>query len=94
VFDSGDFSENETSLITDWFNHTPRAVLAKNFGVPGSAFANLPKNVGQTRYVFEGAVPPSRDEDAPPYPAVQPPLSCTWRMMGQEPIKVPAGRPT
>ena len=34
VFDSGDFSENETFLITDWFNHTPRDVLAKNFGVP------------------------------------------------------------
>ena len=32
VFDSGDFSENETFLITDWFNHTPREVLAKNFG--------------------------------------------------------------
>ena len=24
VFDSGDFSENETFLITDWFAHTPR----------------------------------------------------------------------
>jgi oxalate decarboxylase len=29
VFDSGDFSENETFLITDWFTHTPRDVLAK-----------------------------------------------------------------
>ena len=34
VFDDGDFSENETFLITDWFEHTSRAVLAKNFGVP------------------------------------------------------------
>jgi oxalate decarboxylase len=31
VFDSGDFSENETFPITDWFNHTPRDVLAKNW---------------------------------------------------------------
>jgi oxalate decarboxylase len=91
VFDSGDFSENETFLITDWLNHTPREVLAKSFGVPGSAFANLPKDVGRTRYVFDGEVPPARDDDAPPYPAVEPPLSYTWRMMGQEPIKVPGG---
>jgi oxalate decarboxylase len=42
VFDSGDFSENETFLITDWFNHTPRDVLAKNFGVAESAFDVLP----------------------------------------------------
>ena len=29
VFDSGDFSENETFLICDWFAHTPREVLPK-----------------------------------------------------------------
>jgi oxalate decarboxylase len=91
VFDSGDFSENETFLITDWLNHTPQDVLAKNFGVPGSAFTKLPKDVGHTRYVFDGKLPPSRDDDPPPYPAVEPPLSYTWRMMGQEPIKVPGG---
>jgi oxalate decarboxylase len=27
VFDSGNFSENETFLISDWFAHTPREVL-------------------------------------------------------------------
>ena len=45
VFDDGDFSENETFLITDWFKHTPRDVLAKNFGVSESAFANIPIDV-------------------------------------------------
>ena len=35
VFDDGGFSENSTFLITDWFAHTPRDVLAKNFGVAG-----------------------------------------------------------
>jgi oxalate decarboxylase len=91
AFDSGDFSENETFLITDWFNHTPRDVLAKNFGVPASAFANLPKDIGQTRYVFDGKVPPSRADDAPPPPAIEPPLSFTWHMHAQEPIKTPGG---
>ena len=75
VFDSGDFSENETFLITDWFNHTPRDVLAKNFGVAESAFDNLPTNIGHTRYMFSGAVPPALVDDAPPYPATQPPRS-------------------
>jgi oxalate decarboxylase len=42
VFDDGNFSENETFLLTDWLKHTPRAVLAKNFGVPEAAFADLP----------------------------------------------------
>src|SRR5271154_935000 len=41
VFDSGSFSENETFLITDLFKHTPRDVLAKNFGVPEDAFARV-----------------------------------------------------
>ena len=89
VFDSGDFSENETFLITDWFNHTPRDVLAKNFGVAESAFDNLPTDIGHTRYVFAGAVPPALVDDAPPYPATQPPQSYTWHMHAQEPIKTP-----
>ena len=92
VFDSGDFSENETFLITDWFNHTPRDVLAKNFGVAESAFDNLPTDIGHTRYVFAGDVPPALVDDAPPYPATQPPQSYTWHMHAQEPIKTPGGQ--
>lgn len=92
MFDSGDFSENETFLITDWFNHTPRDVLAKNFGVAESAFDNLPTDIGHTRYMFAGAVPPALSDDAPPYPATQPPQSYTWHMHAQEPIKTPGGQ--
>src|SRR5580704_1894063 len=92
VFDSGDFSENETFLITDWFNHTPRDVLAKNFGVDESAFDNLPTNIGHTRYVFAGDIPPALTADAPPYPATQPPRSYTWHMHAQEPTKTPGGQ--
>jgi oxalate decarboxylase len=92
VFDSGDFSENETFLITDWFNHTPREVLAKNFGVPESAFENLPTDIGHTRYMFAADVPPAMGDDAPPYPASQPPQSFTWHMHAQEPTKTPGGQ--
>jgi oxalate decarboxylase len=90
AFDSGDFSENETFLITDWFNHTPREVLAKNFGVDESAFDGLPTDIGHTRYMFAGDVPPSELEDAQEG-VVQPAESYTWHMMAQEPIKGPGG---
>ena len=92
VFDSGDFSENETFLITDWFNHTPREVLAKNFAVSESAFDNLPTDIAHTRYMFAGQVPPALSDDAPPYPATEPPRAYTWRMHAQEPTKAPGGR--
>jgi oxalate decarboxylase len=92
AFDSGDFSENETFLITDWFNHTPREVLAKNFGVSQSAFDALPTDIEHTRYMFAGEVPPKNmADDAPPSPG-QPPLSYTWHMHAQEPIKAPHGQ--
>ena len=57
VFDDGNFSENETFLLTDWLKHTPRAVLAKNFGVPEVAFADLPADPDFQRYIFGGTVP-------------------------------------
>lgn len=94
MFDSGDFSENETFLITDWFNHTPRDVLAKNFGVAESAFDNLPTDIGHTRYMFAGAVPPALSDDAPPYPATQPPVLHLARARAgtdQDPRRADAG---
>src|SRR3982074_2164711 len=41
VFDDGEFDEDNTFLVSDWFKHTPNDVLAKNFGVPTSAFGHL-----------------------------------------------------
>lgn len=34
VFTDGAFSENSTFQVSDWLAHTPRSVLAANFGVP------------------------------------------------------------
>src|ERR671930_1130852 len=69
VFDDGNFSENETFLITDWFAHTPRDVLAKNFGVDEWAFADIPRDPDHERYIFEGAVPGPVAEDRVESPA-------------------------
>jgi oxalate decarboxylase len=57
VFDNGNFSEDSTFLITDWFNCTPKDILAKNFGVSESEFSELPSDVDHTRYMFQGTVP-------------------------------------
>jgi oxalate decarboxylase len=92
VFDSGDFSENETFLITDWMNHTPRDVLAKNFGVKESTFDHLPTDIAHTRYMFAGEVPPPLSDDAPRSPVTQPPESYTWHMHAQEPNEAAGGR--
>jgi len=34
VFDDGDFDEDNTFLLSDWFKHTPDEVLSKNLGFP------------------------------------------------------------
>ena len=44
IFDNGYFSEFGTFSITDWIGHTPKALLAKNFGLPESAFDGFPKD--------------------------------------------------
>ncbi|MBW9116313.1 cupin domain-containing protein [Rhizobium cauense] len=58
VFDDGNFSENETLLITEYLAHTPPEVLAKNFGVGSAHFANIPKS---EKYIFRQPVPPPLD---------------------------------
>jgi oxalate decarboxylase len=92
VFDDGDFSEFDTFLITDWFAHTPLGVLAKNFGVPESAFADLPTDVAKTRYIFPGKVPGPLSSDAVRSPFGTIPQSFTHRLSRQKPIECPGGR--
>lgn len=43
VFDEGDFDKVGTTFnIDDWLAHTPKDILAKNFGVPESVFDKIP----------------------------------------------------
>jgi oxalate decarboxylase len=91
VFDNGSFSENETFLITDLFKHTPRDVLAKNFGVPEAAFANIPSDVEHERYIFSGKVPGPIAADVVQSRAGIVPQTFSHHMMAQEPIKAAGG---
>jgi oxalate decarboxylase len=91
VFDDGRFSENETFLLTDWFRRTPRDVLAKNFGVPETAFADIPVDVDHDRYLFAGQVPPALDADRIESAAGAVPEPFSYRMLAQDPIRAAGG---
>lgn len=92
VFDDGNFSENETFLVTDWFQHTPKHVLAKNFGVAESAFDNIPHDIAHTRYIFPGEVPGALVDDIE---AMRSPAGTAERMshrlLAQDPVELPGG---
>ena len=57
VFDDGKFSEGNTTLISDWTRHTPREVLAKNWGVPESALDGVYAVPQDGHYIFQTTVP-------------------------------------
>jgi oxalate decarboxylase len=89
VFDDGNFSENETFLISDWFAHTPKEVLAKNFGVSESDLANIPSH---QLYIFQSQVPEALlASDKVTSPAGATPVGFSHRMLAQEPIRSPGG---
>ncbi len=91
VFDDGNFSENETFLLSDLFAHMPRDVLAQNFGVPQSAFANLPQDIEHTRWIFAGEVPGALASDAVQSPAGPTPISYTYKLSQLKPIEAKGG---
>src|SRR5437588_9712224 len=57
VFDTGYFAELGTFGISAWNGHTPKALLAKNFGVPESTFDGFPE---KEVYFAQGAQPPQK----------------------------------
>ena len=87
AFDDGDFSEDSTFLLTDWLAHTPKEILAKNFGVPVSAFNDIPKH---ELYIFPAKVPPplSKDRTAGNGPI---PTKFSHKMLAQEPYRMKGG---
>jgi oxalate decarboxylase len=92
VFDNGEFSENETFLISDWFVHTPNSVLAKNFGVPASSFSDLPQDIERTHWILSGEVPGPLAADKVVSPAGVVPTSYAYFLSKEKPIKVAGGQ--
>jgi oxalate decarboxylase len=87
VFDDGNFSEEATFLLSDWMAHTPKEVLAKNFGVPLSALDRIPQ---KDLWIFQAPVPGplagDRIDGAGPLPD-----TFSHRMLAQEPIRLKGG---
>jgi len=88
VFDNGYFSEFGTFSISDWVGHTPPEVLAKNFGVAASTFANFPK---REVYIAKGPVPPPLPADPAPGTINPGTLTHRYRLLAQRPDTYPGG---
>lgn len=81
IFDNGYFSEFGTFSITDWLGHAPKSLLAKNLGLPESAFDRFPK---EEVYFARGEKPP----ETPPAPLQGrklPPLTHKFELLAQQP---------
>ncbi|MDB4874331.1 MAG: oxalate decarboxylase [Gemmatimonadetes bacterium] len=87
VFDDGFFSEEETFLLSDLMAHTPKDILAKNFGVAESAFDRIPQ---KDLWIFQAPMPGPLESDriagAGPVPE-----SFSYRMLAQEPMRMRGG---
>jgi oxalate decarboxylase len=81
IFDNGYFSEFGTFSITDWIGHTPKPLLAKNFGVPESTFDGFPKD---EVYFARGAVPP-HEQSIPLQGRKLPPYTHKFELLEQAP---------
>jgi oxalate decarboxylase len=88
VFDQGDFDEDDTFLISDWFKHTPNEALAKNFGVPASLFGHTPDP--SELYIFPAPVPGPLSSDQITG-STQVPERFSHRMTAQQPIRSRSG---
>jgi oxalate decarboxylase len=81
IFDNGYFSEFGTFSISDWIGHTPKALLAKNFGLPESTFDGFPK---EEVYFAKGAIPPAHAAGNLG-PTQRAPLTHKWQLLANDP---------
>lgn len=86
IFDSGNFSEDDTFLLTDYLARTPKQILAHNFRVSEKVFSTLSQ---REKYIFQGSDPGSLSDARK---AVVPSKhNYTHRMLKQKPLKFPGG---
>jgi quercetin dioxygenase-like cupin family protein len=83
IFDNGYFSEFGTFSITDWIGHTPKTLLAKNFGLPEATFDGFP---AEELYFVRGPVPP--ENTTPLQGALEsPPVTHRYRLSPRNRIR-------
>jgi oxalate decarboxylase len=84
IFDNGYFSEFGTFSISDWIGHAAKPLLAKNFGLPESAFDGFPKD---EVYFARGAKPPEQPT-TPLQGWKLPALTHRYQLLAQPPHRV------
>jgi len=87
IFNQGDFSEDDTFLISDWVAHTPPSVLSKNFGLAEGVLKNLPTH---DLYIFPADLPPSLAQDQARDGVASVP-KYTWDLAGMTPTSQTRG---
>jgi oxalate decarboxylase len=90
VFDDGGFSEYATVLLSDIAAHTPREVLAKNFGITQPSLQTLRK---EELFIFQAPVPGGLAADQEVAAGKLPPSSqeFSFRTSQQKPTKTTSG---
>ncbi|TWB12251.1 oxalate decarboxylase [Nitrospirillum amazonense] len=91
VFDNGRASEFNTLLLTEWMAHTPPEVLAENFGLPQSAFKNIPVD-DLWIYQAKDPIPPLEEvQKAVRSPDGEPEFEFTFSMGTMKPTRITKG---
>ena len=88
VFDNGRASEFNTLMLTDWIAHTPPDILAENFGLPESAFKNIPTD---NLWIYQAPTPPpslAEAQRAVRSPLGEPEFEFTFSMGSMKPTRV------
>ncbi|TFY67077.1 hypothetical protein EVJ58_g1872 [Rhodofomes roseus] len=76
------------TALSDWLAHTPKSVIAKNFGTSLSAWDKIP---GEQLYIFPGDGPPSPDATAPEDPQGQIPNPFVYKLSEVNATQVAGG---
>lgn len=91
IFDQGDFSEDNTFLLSEFVQRNPKSVLAKDFRTDVSAFDNIPSG---ELYIFPGTPFPkniSEQNSTGPAGPIATEESFSYHFSKQEPLTVPGG---
>lgn len=91
IFDDGNFSEDETFLVTEMFLRTPTEVWEKQLDLPIAAFEKLPKD---ELFIFNGTMPPkdiAEQNITGPAGSLTGKDSYSYHWSQQRPLEVPGG---
>ncbi|KAL9610497.1 MAG: hypothetical protein Q9167_004806 [Letrouitia subvulpina] len=87
AFDDGNFDATGTTFnVDDWITHTPKSILAKNFGVDESIFDTVPQ---KDPYIAKGNV--SKPEIDSPYGKLEGNSSYVYKLSQKDVPPAPGG---